>query len=319
MTSGLLTTTETEDQVEGRLLLDIVVGKGATILQLLPRKDQTLLVWGDALLVLDLSLHIVNGVGTLNLQGDGLASQCLDEDLHPTPQAEHQVESALLLDIVISKGAAILKLLASKDEPLLVRRDALLVLDFRLYIVNGVRRLHLKGNSLASQGLDEDLHPTPQSEHQVESALLLYFVISKGTAVLELLASKDEPLLVWGDALLILDLGLDIVNGVRRLNLQGDSLPGQGLHENLHASPETEHQVEGALLLDVVVSKRAPVLELLASEDEPLLVRGDTLFVLDLGLDIINGVRRLHLKGDGLAGEGLNKDLHLQKNNQAIR
>jgi len=229
MTGGLLTTTETEDQVEGRLLLDIVVGKGATILQLLPRKNQTLLVWGDALLVLDLSLHIVNGVGTLNLQGDGLASQCLDEDLHPTPQAEHQVESALLLDIVISKGAAILKLLASKDEPLLVRRDALLVLDFRLYIVNGVRRLHLKG----------------------------------------------------------------------------DSLPGQGLHENLHASPETEHQVEGALLLDVVVSKRAPVLELLASEDEPLLVRGDTLFVLDLGLDIINGVRRLHLKGDGLAGEGL--------------
>jgi len=120
--------------VEGRLLLDIVVGKGATILQLLPRKNQTLLVWGDALLVLDLSLHIVNGVGTLNLQGDGLASQCLDEDLHPTPQAEHQVESALLLDIVISKGAAILKLLASKDEPLLVRRDALLVLDFRLYM-----------------------------------------------------------------------------------------------------------------------------------------------------------------------------------------
>ena len=33
MTGGLLTTTETEDQVEGRLLLDIVVGKGVAILQ----------------------------------------------------------------------------------------------------------------------------------------------------------------------------------------------------------------------------------------------------------------------------------------------
>ena len=31
---------------------------------------------------------------------------------------------------------------------------------------------------------------------------------------------------------------------------------------------------------------------------------------LDLGLDIVNGVRRLHLKGDGLAREGLDKDLH---------
>jgi len=74
--------------------------------------------------------------------------------------------------------------------------------------------------------------------------------------------------------------------------------------------------VEGALLLDVVVSKRAPVLELFASEDETLLVRGDALLVLDLGLDIVNGVRRLHLEGDGLPSQGLNKDLHLQKNNQ---
>jgi hypothetical protein len=136
MTGGLLTTAETEDQVESRLLLDIVVGKGAAILQLLACKDQTLLVWGDALLVLDLGLHIVNGVGTLNLQSDGLASQCLDEDLHPTPQAEHQVESALLLDVVISKGAAVLKLLASKYEPLLVRGDALLVLDLGLDVVS---------------------------------------------------------------------------------------------------------------------------------------------------------------------------------------
>jgi len=74
--------------------------------------------------------------------------------------------------------------------------------------------------------------------------------------------------------------------------------------------------VESALLLDVVVSKRAPVHELLAGEDEPLLVWGDALLVLDLGLDVVNGVRRLHLEGDGLASEGLNKDLHLQTNKQ---
>jgi hypothetical protein len=47
----LTTTTETEDQVEGRLLLDVVVGKGAAVLELLAGEDQTLLVRGNALLV----------------------------------------------------------------------------------------------------------------------------------------------------------------------------------------------------------------------------------------------------------------------------
>ncbi len=34
------------------------------------------------------------------------------------------------------------------------------------------------------------------------------------------------------------------------------------------------------------------------------------LFYLDLGLDILDGVRGLHLQGDGLARQGLHKDLH---------
>ena len=65
--------------------------------------------------------------------------------------------------------------------------------------------------------------------------------------------------------------------------------------------------MEGRLLLDVVVRKGSAVLELLTSKDESLLVRGDALLVLDLGLDVVDGVRRLNLEGDGLtrkAGEG---------------
>jgi hypothetical protein len=54
-------TTETEDQVESRLLLDVVVGKGAAILELLASEDQALLVRGNALLVLDLRLNVVYG------------------------------------------------------------------------------------------------------------------------------------------------------------------------------------------------------------------------------------------------------------------
>ena len=45
------TTTQTEHQVEGRLLLDVVVGQCAAILKLLAGEDETLLVRGDSLLV----------------------------------------------------------------------------------------------------------------------------------------------------------------------------------------------------------------------------------------------------------------------------
>lgn len=87
----------------------------------------------------------------------------------------------------------------------------------------------------------------------------------------------------------------------------------------LAATTEAEHEVEGGFLLDVVVRKGTAVLELLAGEDQALLVWGNSLLVygglsdgcrcglvygrsltLDLGLDIVDGVGRLHLKGDSL-------------------
>src|SRR5579883_3679169 len=80
---------------------------------------------------LDLLLDVLNGVRGLDIEGDGLASQRLDEDLHAaaTSQAQHQVQRALLLDVVVRQGAAILQLLASEDEALLIRGNALLVLS----------------------------------------------------------------------------------------------------------------------------------------------------------------------------------------------
>jgi hypothetical protein len=43
---------------------------------------------------------------------------------------------------------------------------------------------------LASEGLDEDLHAFPEMQHQVKGGLL-DVVVSKGTTILELLASKQ--------------------------------------------------------------------------------------------------------------------------------
>jgi hypothetical protein len=72
---------------------------------------------------------------------------------------------------------------------------------------------------------------------------------------------------------------------------------------DLHATTETEDQVESRFLLNVVVGEGATILQLLAGEDQALLVRRNALLVLNLGLDIIDGVAGLHLKGDSLAGD----------------
>jgi hypothetical protein len=44
---------------------------------------------------------------------------------------------------------------------------------------------------LSSEGLDKDLHAFPGMHHQVKGGLLLDVVVSKGTPILELLASKQ--------------------------------------------------------------------------------------------------------------------------------
>merc|ERR1719333_1462092 len=66
------------------------------------------------------------------------------------------------------------------------------------------------------------------------------------------------------------------------------------------SSSQSEHEVEGGLLLDVVIRQSPSILQLLAGKDQPLLVRRDPFLVLDLGLDILDGVRGLDLEGDGL-------------------
>ena len=60
--------------MESGLLLDVVVGESATIFKLLTSKDQALLVGWDAFLVLNLALHVVDGVAGFDLESDGLSS-----------------------------------------------------------------------------------------------------------------------------------------------------------------------------------------------------------------------------------------------------
>ena len=140
------------------LLLDVVVGESAAVFKLLSGEDEALLIWGDTFLVLNLGLDILNGVGGFDVQSDGLASESLDEDLHATSEAENQVESGLLLDVVVGEGSAVFKLLSSKDETLLIWGDAYLVLDLGLDVFDGVRGLDIESDGFSGKGLDENLH-----------------------------------------------------------------------------------------------------------------------------------------------------------------
>merc|ERR550514_2147823 len=176
--------------------------------------------------------------------------------------------------------------------------------------LKGGRRIKAQPAQIIVQvGLDGQ-HAATQAKHQVQGRLLLNVVVGEGAAVLELLAGEDQALLIGRDALLVLNLGLDVVNRVRRLHLEGDRLAGEGLDKDLHATAQAEHEVKGRLLLDVVVREGAAVLELLAREDETLLVGRDPLLVLDLRLDVLDRVRGLDLERDRLARQRLDEDLH---------
>merc|ERR1711963_1227474 len=101
----------------------------------------------------------------------------------------------------------------------------------------------------------------------MKSGLLLDVVVRKSSAIFQLFSSKDQPLLIWWDSFLVLNLGLHILNGVRRLNFQSDSLSSESLDKDLHSSPETENQMKSGLLLDVVVRKSSAIFQLFSNKD----------------------------------------------------
>jgi len=68
--------------------------------------------------------------------------------------------------------------------------------------------------------------------------------------------------------------------------------------------------MKGGLFLDIVIRKSTTIFQLLARENQPLLVRGNSFLVLDLSLDVLDAIGRFDLEGDGLPREGFDEDLH---------
>ena len=79
-----MSASKSQDEMESRLLLDIVIRKGSAILKLFTGEDKSLLIWWDTFLVLDLGLDVFDGVCWLDIEGYDLTSEGLDEDVHIT-------------------------------------------------------------------------------------------------------------------------------------------------------------------------------------------------------------------------------------------
>ena len=77
------------------------------------------------------------------------------------------------------------------------------------------------------------VYTTTQTEDQMQSRFLLDVVIAQSAAIFELFSGKDETLLIRGNSLLVLNFGLNVVDGVRWLNIERDCLTREGLYEDL--------------------------------------------------------------------------------------
>jgi len=245
--------------MKSTLLLDVVIRECTSILQLLTSKDQSLLIWRNSFLVLNLSFDVFNRVGWFNLKSDRLASQRFHEDLHTSSETKDKMKCTFLLDVVVRKGATIFKLFSREDQSLLVRRNSFLILNFGFNVFNWIRWFNFQSNGLASEGLDKNLHTTPETENEVKSALFLNVIIRECATIFQLFASKDQPLLIWRNSFLVLNFCFYILNGVRWFYLQRNRLACESLDEDLHTASKTKNKMKGAFLLDIVIRQGATV------------------------------------------------------------
>ncbi len=128
--------------MQRRLLLDVVVGERAAILQLLAGEDEALLVGRDACLFAQsqvaLSVVVTNRFDRKSPLVTQTNSRKLDRSVRPGAPAGNMRK----LVHCQSFSSHVL---------------TLLVLDFGLHVVDGVGRLHLQRDGLAGQRFNEDL------------------------------------------------------------------------------------------------------------------------------------------------------------------
>lgn len=74
-----------------------------------------------------------------------------------TPEAQDQVKRGCFLDVVLPRRAVVLQLLAGEDQALLVRRDAVPVLDLGLHVGDFLSPADHERGLFSRQSLDDDM------------------------------------------------------------------------------------------------------------------------------------------------------------------
>ena len=169
--------------MKGWLLLDVIVRKGSAVFKLLTGEDKSLLIGRNTFFVLDLGLYIFNCIRWLNVKGDGLASQGLNEDLHTSSKSQNQMKGRFFLNVVVGESSTVFKLLSSKDKSLLIGWNTFFILDLCFHILDCVWWFNIESDGLASKSLDEDLHATSKSQDQMECRFFLNVIVRKGSAI----------------------------------------------------------------------------------------------------------------------------------------
>ena len=114
---------------------DVVGPEGAMIFELSTGKHEPLLLRTNSLLISELLLDVFNGIRSFNLERDGCSGEAVestDIDPHARRPVKHKIEDRFCLDAMLPQRTATFKLLAIKDEALLVWRNGFLVMDLGL-------------------------------------------------------------------------------------------------------------------------------------------------------------------------------------------
>ena len=70
----------------------------------------------------------------------------------------------------------------------------------------------------------------------MKSGFFLDVVISKSSSIFELFSCENESLLIWRDSFFVLDFGFNILNRIRRFNIECDGFTSKSLDEDLHST-----------------------------------------------------------------------------------
>lgn len=121
--------------------------------------EQIIAAHGVAVQFIGLDHGLANGGGAFLERGDhgGIIKNTARDLTMSAAQPQDQMQRGFFLNVVITEGTTIFELFAGKNQTLLIRWNALLVLNFRFDIVNRVGRFDIERNCLAGQGFDKNL------------------------------------------------------------------------------------------------------------------------------------------------------------------